>query len=192
MNFLRRMSSRALALADGRILARTAAAWAALAGLLFAWTGRFSLTAVATACGHPAPDVQFAPPPSETLAFLVACGEPGRAAWRDLQVVDLFYPIVGAAVLVVTLAMLLGRLAPQLAWLAFAPLLVALGDYTENASAWVLLAVGEGSSWAASTLQLGSAIKVIASSASWTAVIALLVPLVVARLRRRENRVILF
>lgn len=63
-----------------------AAVWTALAAVLFAWSGRFSLKAVEVACGVPAPDVRRAP--AEVAGFASACGSSGLSAYRDLQLVD--------------------------------------------------------------------------------------------------------
>lgn len=186
MALLDRLSARVARVADRRLLVISGTAWFALATVLFAWQGRFSLAAVAQACGREAPDVRFAPAASQTQSFLAECGDHGLAAYRDLQVVDLFYPAAGAVFLLVVLAFLLLRVAPRAAWIAFVPLLAALGDYAENASAWVLIGVGPSqASWAASVLQMGSALKVVASWVSWLGVIALLFGVAVRTLARR-------
>jgi hypothetical protein len=176
---------------SGRLVRRplfivSGALWLGLATLLFAWPGRFSLAAVAEACGVPAPDVAFAPSVAQTTAFVRACGESGLAAYRDLQVVDLLYPAAGAVFLMVVLAFLLQRIMPGAAWLALLPVGAALGDYLENAAAWVLITVGPAEApWAASVLQAGSAVKVLLSWASWLLVSALLVALAAKAARSR-------
>lgn len=164
-------------LASARLLAVAGLLWLSLMALLFAWTGRFSLAAVTAACGREAPDVQLAPDAQQVEAFLAGCGTSGLDAYRDLQMVDLFYPAAGAAFLVVAFAFLLRDAAPRLAWLAALPVLAALGDYAENAAAWVLIA-SEPSSvpWAvAATMQAGSAVKFILSWVSWLALAILIV-----------------
>ncbi len=167
----RRLARRPLFVASGAL-------WLGLAAVLFAWPGRFSLAAVAEACGVPAPDVAFAPSVAETTAFVEGCGESGLVAYRDLQIVDLLYPAAGALFLMVVLAFLLQRIMPRAAWLALLPLAAALGDYLENAAAWVLITVGPGEAlWAASVLQAGSAVKVVLSWGSWLLVTGLLVAL---------------
>jgi hypothetical protein len=183
-----RLSSKVARLADRRLLVVSGTAWLGLAALLFVWRGRFSLAAVANACGREAPDVRFAPAAAQTESFIAGCGAEGLAAYRDLQVVDLFYPAAGAAFLVVVLAYLLGRVAPRAGWLALVPLAAALGDYMENASAWVLIVGASGSSWAASVLQLGSALKVVATWVSWLMVTGLLIGLAVRAPARRRAR----
>ncbi len=186
MALLDRPSSMAARVADRRLLVVSGSAWFALAAVLFAWQGRFSLAAVAQACGREAPDVRFAPAASQTQSFLAECGDHGLAAYRDLQVVDLFYPAAGALFLVVVLAFLLLRVASRAVWIALVPLLAALGDYAENASAWVLIGVEPSQAlWAASVLQMGSALKVVASWVSWLIVTALLFGVAVRALARR-------
>ncbi len=164
--------------------------WLGLVGLLFAWTGRFSLAAVLDACGTEAPDVLFAPSPARTESFLAGCGAPGLQAYRDLQVVDVFYPAVGAAFLAVALTLLLRDASPRLWWLAVVPVAAALGDYVENAAAWVLIGAGPSAiPWVAVPLQVGSGAKVILSWVSWLAVVTLLlgrVPMVRHRVAGRR------
>jgi len=181
-----RLNSLSGRLVHRGLLIGSGALWLGLAVVLFAWSGRFSLAAVAAACGVPAPDVAFAPAAAETTAFVEACGESGLAAYRDLQVVDLLYPAAGALFLMVVLAFLLRRLMPGVGWLAFLPLGAALGDYLENVAAWALITVGPvGAPWAASILQAGSAVKVVLSWASWLLVSGLLVALAVRAVSTR-------
>jgi hypothetical protein len=183
-----RTNSMVERLADRRLLAGYGLVWLVLAGVLFAWRGRFSLAAVEQACGLSAPDVRFAPSAADTQAFLAGCGADGLAAYRDLQLVDLVYPAAGALVLVVALALVLVRVAPHAAWLALVPLGAAMGDYLENAAAWALLGAGGSErGWAAQVLQAGSAVKVVGSWVSWLTLSALLVAVVVGALARRRR-----
>ena len=170
------------------LLAVVAAMWTALVVVLFAWSGRFSLAAVDLACGAPAPDVRTAPSPAEVRAFIASCGPDGLAAYRDLQLVDLLYPAVNAAFLVLVLALLVSALPRGLRWVLALPVVAAVGDYAENVAAWTLLARGgDGSGWAEQLFQAGSAVKVAATCSSWIAVLILLawvmVRAVTARLR---------
>lgn len=174
-----------------RLIVATATVWAAFAAVLFVGTGRFSLAAVERACGLPAPDVRTAPSPEEVRSFVAACGPHGLAAWRDVQLVDLLYPAATAAFLVTVLMLLARRLPRRVTWVLVLPLLAAAADYVENAGAWVLLTRGvDATSWAESLVQLGSALKVAASWASWTCVVALTVwvALRTARGRARQLR----
>lgn len=174
------------AFARPRLLVAAGALWLALAAVLFAWSGRFSLAAVHDACGADAPDVTFAPSPEYTRSFLAGCGASGLDAYRDLQVVDLFYPFAVAAFLTVALALLLRTVARRLAWLGALPVAAALGDYLENAAAWVLISTAPDAApaLALTTLQWASAAKNVLSWAAWLAVIVL----AVARLVRRHHR----
>jgi hypothetical protein len=170
------------------LLGVAAAVWTALVVVLFVWSGRFSLAAVDLACGAPAPDVRTAPSPADVQTFIASCGPDGLAAYRDLQLVDLLYPAVNAAFLVLVLALLLSALPRGLRWVLALPVVGAVGDYAENVAAWTLLAAGgDGSGWAGQLFQAGSAVKVAATCSSWTAALLLLVwvmvRVVAARLR---------
>ena len=169
-----------------RLLAATALAWAALAGILFVWTGRFSLAAVERACGAPAPDVRTVPSGSDVRAFLAACGSDGLAAYRDLQVVDVLYPAVNAALLMLVLGLLIRRLDVSLTWLLALPVVAAVGDYLENTAAWTMLEHGSvPSSWADALFPVGSAMKVGATTSAWLTVAGLLAWVVVRGVRAR-------
>jgi hypothetical protein len=149
--------------------------WTALVVVLFVWSGRFSLAAVDLVCRAPAPDVRTAPSPADVHAFIAGCGSHGLAAYRDLQLVDVLYPAVNAALLVLLLALLLSALPRGLRWVLTLPVVAAVGDYTENVAAWTLLARGgDGPGWAEQLFQVGSAVKVAATCSSWTAVVILL------------------
>ena len=115
--------------------------------------------------------------PRTLEAFLAGCGAPGLQAYHDLQVIDLLYPAAAAAFLTVALAFLLRDASPRLAWLAVLPAVAALGDYAENAAAWVLISTEPSTlPWAAAaTMQAGSAAKFILSWASWLALATLLI-----------------
>jgi hypothetical protein len=189
MSLANRTHSAVRKIADRRLLAVSGALWLSLAFVLFAWHGRFSIAAVADACGLEPPDVRFAPAAADTQAFLAACGDDGLTAYRDLQLVDLIYPAATALFLAVVLALLLRSVAPRVAWLAFLPVAAAVGDYLENAAAWVLLGVGgPDATGAAVVLQVGSAVKVAMSWASWLLVTVLLIAFAVRGLRARSRR----
>jgi len=173
---------------DRRLLAASALWWLGMYGLLFVCRGRFSLRAVDVACGGPAPDTRFAASPTQTEQFLIGCGTQGLSAYRDLQIADLFYPASTALMLVLVLMHLLPHATPRAAWLTLAPLLAAVGDYAENACAWVLIAVAPSRpSWAARALQIGSAVKFVASWVAWLTVIVLLLLWVARRVGRTAS-----
>ena len=170
------------------LLGVAAATWTALGVVLFVSSGRFSLAAVDLACGAPAPDVRTAPSPADVHAFIAGCGPGGLGAYRDLQLVDLLYPAVNAALLVLVLALLLTALPRGPRWVLALPVVAAVGDYAENVAAWTLIARGsDGSGRAEQLFQAGSAVKVAATCSSWTAALILLawvmVRAVAARLR---------
>jgi len=174
---------------DRRLLVAAAVWWLGMYSLLFGWRGRFSLRAVEVACGGPAPDTRFAASPTQTEQFLIGCGAQGLGAYRDLQIADLFYPASTSLVLVLTLMYLLPRVMPRAAWLTLVPVLAAAGDYAENACAWVLIAVAPSRpSWAARALQIGSAVKFVASWVAWLTVVVLLLLWVARRLGRAAGR----
>jgi hypothetical protein len=121
----------------------------------------------------------------EVRSFLEACGQEGLAAYRDLQLVDLLYPAVNAALLVLLLALLVSRSRSSLRWLLVLPVVAALGDYLENAVAWTMLGHPGQATWADGLFPVGSAVKVTATWSAWLAVIAVLVGIVARRLGRR-------
>lgn len=171
-----------------RSLAVISTAWASLAAVLFVWSGRFSLAAVERACGAPAPDVRTAPSVSDVHAFLAGCGLDGLAAYRDLQVVDLVYPAVNAALLILVLSLLSQRLRLSLAWLFVLPIAAAVGDYVENLAAWAMLGREPGqASWADALFLVGSAVKVLATWSAWLTVTILLAWVGVRWVRERAE-----
>lgn len=177
-------------LADRRVLVVSGILATGLGLVLFATAGRGSLAAVADACGAPAPDTRFTTSAPDLEAFLAACGEEGRAAYRDLQLVDLAYP----AALGVFLASAIGLLLPQVRpgrplprgarLLPLLPVLAAAADYTENVCAWWLLAAWpQVATVPAHLLGIASATKEVASWASGLLVVGLLAAVAARRVR---------
>jgi hypothetical protein len=157
--------------------------------VLFGWQGRFSVAAVTRACGAEPPDVAFAPSTTRTASFLAGCGEPGLAAYRDLQVVDLCYPAAQALFVLALLGLLLPRAARRPGLLAAVPVAAAAGDYAENVCAWLLLADPRTASGAvALVLQGASAVKVVLTWASWLLVTSLLAHRAATAIRARAAR----
>lgn len=180
-------------LGDRRVLLVAGVLAAALATVLFATSGRSSLAAVAAACGAPAPDTRVTTSADEVAAFLAACGDGGRAAWRDLQVVDLVYPAALGVFLASAVALLLPRVRPgrpvgrAAALLPLLPLVAAGADYAENACAWWLLgAWPEVPVLPAHLLGVASATKQATSWASGLLVVGLLAAVAVRRFRGRD------
>lgn len=143
-NGLDRLARWVRPLADRRVLVISGVVAVALMAVMFASSGRGSLAAVADRCGQPAPDVRFTTSPAGLQQFMEGCGEAGRAAYRDLQLLDLVYPAASGLFLASLLACLLPwavrRDSGRIAALAALPLLGAVLDYTENVGAWMLLA----------------------------------------------------
>lgn len=179
-------------LGDRRVLLVAGVLAAALATVLFATSGRSSLAAVAAACGAPAPDTRLTTSADEVAAFLATCGDDGRAAWRDLQVVDLVYPAALGVFLASAVALLLPRVRPgrpvgrRAALLPLVPLVAAGADYLENACAWWLLgAWPQPAALPAHVLGVASATKQATSWASGLLVVGLLAAVAVRRVRAR-------
>jgi hypothetical protein len=184
---------RSRLLANRRLLLISGAVALALMALMFASSGRGSLAAVADRCGQPAPDVRFTTSPEELHQFLDGCGEAGRAAYRDLQLIDLVYPAAFGLFLAAALSFLLPRAFPR--WsgrvpaLAVLPLVGAALDYTENVGAWVLLArYPDPVLPVARLLGIASAAKQLVMWVSVLLVVVSLVGTIVLRLRRRVMR----
>jgi hypothetical protein len=128
---------------------------------------------VADACGSPAPDVRFAPRPEATRSFIDGCRSRGAVdAYAHLQVLDLVYPALVAAVLALTLRALAGR-DSRLRWIAVIPVVASLADYVENAGAWILIRGGDPAG-ALRAVHVGSLVKTTFSWCAWLAVIALI------------------
>lgn len=189
MGHLDRLGDRMGRLASRRLLLSSGAVCAVLIGVLFASSGPGSVGAVAARCGQPAPDVRFTSSPEQVQDFLGACGVAGRAAYRDLQLVDLVYPAAVGLFLASALALLLpravraSRRSPQA--LAAVPLGAAAFDYLENLAAWtLLLRYPEPMSWVGRVLGTASAAKQVLT---WASVLLLTVALVGAALARRRS-----
>ena len=180
----RRLASRRLLLVSGAVAV-------ALATVLFATSGPASLAAVADRCGQPAPDVRFTTSAEGVATFLAGCGHAGRAAYRDLQLLDLVYPAAIGTFLAAALALLLPRVLPaasdRVRLVVLVPLLGALADYTENLAAWALLArYPEPATWAAHLLGIASAAKQTLNWASFTLVALALAAALIAWVRARR------
>ncbi len=130
---------------------------------------------VAQACGQPPLDTRFAYTPAEVAAFGEACGAAGLAAYRDLQVLDLLYPLVAAVFFAVALLAVwspwLQSHSRQRLWLILVPAAGMVADYVENGFAWVFLA-GQGSlpDGAVAWMSLAASVK---TTSGWAAGVAL-------------------
>ena len=191
MSALDHLSAAMAHLAQRRLLLISGAVTVALAAVLFASSGTSSLATVADRCGQPAPDVRFTTSPEAVESFLAGCGDAGRSAYRDLQLVDLVYPAAFGLVLATALALLVPRAlrgaSPRWRALAVVPLVGAAFDYVENLAAWTLLVrYPEPAAWAARVLGTASAAKQVTMWASAVLVLAGLVGAGVAHLRTRR------
>ncbi|MEZ5143597.1 MAG: hypothetical protein R2726_13925 [Acidimicrobiales bacterium] len=189
MTAIDRLSDRLHALASRRLLLASGAVTVVLATTMFATSGRFSLAAIETACTAPAPDVRFTTSADDLASFLAACGDVGRAAYRDLQLLDLAYPAALGLFLGASLALLLPRTVAadhaRARLLIAVPLLAAVFDYLENAAAWVLLTrFPDEPSTVLHLLGVASAAKQLASWASALLVLACLAGALVQRVTR--------
>jgi hypothetical protein len=181
------MRTRSISRAHGITVVVFSVLWIAAAGWMFGTHRWGSLPAVADACGSPAPDVRFAPPPGATLSFIEGCRSRGAvAAYAHLQVLDLAYPTLVAGVLASTL-LALTRHRPRLRWLALIPVAASLGDYLENVGAWTLIS-GKDPAWALYAVQEGSFVKTTLSWFAWLTVITLVGAWLATRLYRPRAR----
>lgn len=177
-------------LANRRVLFLSGALSVVLGGVLFASSGPGSVGAVAEHCGQPAPDVRFTTTPDGVQSFFAECGEAGRAAYRDLQLVDLLYPAAVGIFLASAMALVLVSWTRRrgsgsaLVVLAALPLAASACDYLENAAAWTLLVRSpQHVSWVASTLGAASASKQVLTWASVLVLVGSGVAALIARVR---------
>jgi hypothetical protein len=178
-------------LATWWVLAVTAGVFAVFAVAFFATSLPFSIANVTSLCGAPPPDVRFYTPADGITQFLTGCGEAGRAAYRDLQMADLFYPAVSGLFLASALAVVLVRISrpgsPVIA-LAALPLLGSSFDYLENIAAWSALTAFPGSAeTATSLLGVASIAKQAVNWASWLLLLLAVGCLVTRVLRHRHQ-----
>lgn len=114
-------------------------AYAVAAAAMFGW----AMPGVRAACGVPPLDGRFSWSRTDAQAFVAACGTDGLRAYATMELLDLVYPALLAAALLVW-TMLLSRDLPGRWRIALAAPALAgmLADYLENAAAWSILAAG--------------------------------------------------
>ncbi len=169
MHVLTALAARMRRLARWEVLAPAAALYIVSTALFFASALPFAIPTVTQACGQPPPDVRFFTAGDDVRAFVSGCGEAGGAAYRSLQLADLFYPAICAIFLAAALAFLLHHLAGPSSWLpalAAIPLVGGLFDYLENAAAWTVL-VADPAGPAADLLGVASVGKQVFTWAAW-------------------------
>ncbi len=155
--------------------------------LFFASALPFAIPVVTQACGQSPPDVRFYTAGDDVRTFLSGCGAAGHAAYRNLQIADLFYPAISGIFLAAALAVTLCGLVAPTSWLpalAAVPLVGSLFDYLENLAAWTVLAADPAGP-AADLLGLASVGKQLFSWAAWLLLMAAVVVTVVRRSQRR-------
>lgn len=176
-------------LANWRLVIVSGVVFTAFAALLFRSAAPFGIPNVKDLCGQPPPDVRLFVSAQDVQRFMAACGDAGRAAYRNLQLADLFYPAVSALFMASVLATALSSNSRHgSSWVAVAslPLLGAGLDYLENAAAWfVLLRYPDESAAAAALFSAASATKL---SVNWMAGILLIIVLAYGLLRRTTRR----
>lgn len=134
------MLGRLIIQARPRHLALALLIYAPVAVVMFGrWPG--SLAAISRACDGLRPfDVRKSWGADDARALVDACGADGRSAYLHQQLLDLVYPTVLAAALLVTIALLVRRYGTR-AWPTLLPVLLMTAlDYAENAGIWTLLA----------------------------------------------------
>jgi len=120
-----------------RQLGLAAAAYAPLAVAMFVWPGL--VASVSRRCGQPPVDVRAFWDADDARGLVAACGTGGRAAYVQLQLVDLVYPAALAWLLLVASALLLRRFGGR-AWPVLLPIVaMTVLDYAENVGVWTLL-----------------------------------------------------
>ena len=72
-------------------------------------------------------------------ALVQACGAGGRDAYIDLQLADIFYPVIAGAMLLLVSAALLHRYGPRMWPLLLPAVATTVLDYAENTAVWTLL-----------------------------------------------------
>jgi hypothetical protein len=174
------------------VLARPRLLIALLAGYLpffvlyFATPVPFSLPHAAAACdGQPILDQRWGYSADQVGQYLHACGVTGRAAVSAQQDADLVYPALFAAVLTVSLALLLraARL-PGRHWahaLVLLPAISAAADYLENIGVRVLLAAYPAQPGIVAAM---SAVTRVKLTTGWACMAALVVLAAAAGFRR--------
>ena len=165
----------------------SAAVFFVFAAIFFQSSAPFSISEVESACGQAPPDVQNFTTGDDVSGFLDACGADGRAAYRNMQIADLFYPAVYGLFVASSLALSLARTSLSSRWVSRAVALPFVGagfDYLENIFAWIALASYPGDASTNALLGLAGAAKAATYWISGLVLIGTLVVLVAKRVRR--------
>lgn len=165
----------------------SAAVFFVFAAIFFQSSAPFSISEVESACGQAPPDVQDFTTGDDVSGFLDACGADGRAAYRNMQIADLFYPAVYGLFVASSLALSLAQTSLSSRWVSRAVALPFVGagfDYVENIFAWIALASYPGDASTNSLLGLAGTAKTATYWISGLVLIGTLVVLVARRFRR--------
>jgi hypothetical protein len=165
----------------------SAAVFVVFAAIFFQSSAPFSISEVESVCGQAPPDVQAFTTGDDVSGFLDACGAEGRAAYRNMQIADLFYPAVYGLFIASSLALSLARTPLSSRWVSRTVALAFVGagfDYVENIFAWIALATFPGDASTNSLVGLAGTAKTATYWISGLVLIGTLVVLVARRFRR--------
>lgn len=167
-----------LRLASWKTWLLTAVVFVGFAGAFFGSSTPFSIGGVEALCGEAPLDMRFTSTAAEVESFLEVCGPEGRDAYQNMQIADLFYPLVFGLFISSSLALVLRRLfvrRPSLLAFAAIGFLGAAFDYVENVFAWRALRAFPGAANTNSLLGVASAAK---TTTFWIAGVALILSLI--------------
>lgn len=162
----------------------SAAVFLVFAAIFFQSSAPFSISEVESTCGQAPPDVQYFTSGDDVSGFLDACGAEGRAAYRNMQIADLFYPAVYGLFFASSLALSLAKTSLSRRWVSRAVALPFVGagfDYVENIFAWIALASYPGDASTNALLGLAGTAKAATYWISGLVLIGTLVVLVAKR-----------
>lgn len=185
-----RRDSLLRSLGSWRFWIPSAAVFLAFAAIFFQSSAPFSISEVESICGQAPPDVQTFTSGDDVSGFLDACGADGRAAYRNMQIADLFYPAVCGLFIASSLALSLTRTSMSSRWVARAVTLPFVGagfDYVENTFAWIALASHPGEASTNALLGIAGTAKAATYWTSGLVLIGTLVVLVAKRVRRMTD-----
>lgn len=153
-------------------VATITAAGVAATAVVFGWAG----PAVEEACGEPALDTRFLWSAADAEALVAACGDAGLEVYRTLALLDLVFPaLLGAMLVVWTLALSPGLSRRARILLASPAIVGALADYVEALGIWAVLnGATPSESWAVTVATVATPVKLTADAVALGVVVALL------------------
>jgi hypothetical protein len=191
--FAHRIRQVEVALARPRLLVALLAVYLPFFLVYFATPFAFSLPHAAAACdGQPILDQRWGYSADQVGEYLGSCRAAGRAAVSAQQDADLVYPALFAAVLTVSLALLLRALRlPGRHWahvLVLLPAISASADYLENIGVRVLLAAYPGEPGIVPAMSAVTRVKLATGWACIAVLVVLAVAAGIGRLRTSRAR----